>query len=172
MSNRARLREEDPADILAGALKISRGYAIELMRNAVSTPVEVGEAAGIVGSMPGTSGFNMACFMAERVPVGTLLYPSSLVEQQAREIARLKAELEDAQENVEILAPFAHEVIELTSRLSRQGEVIKRAAEELGDLRHRFHMACISTGSDVWAADCACAKADAVIDELRSVEGV
>lgn len=58
------------------------------------------------------------------------------------------------------------------ARLSRQGEVIKRAAEELGDLRHRFHMACISTGSDVWAADCACAKADAVIDELRSVEGV
>ena len=41
------------------------------------------QAIGIVGAMPGTSGFTMACFKAEEVPVGTMLYlkPSQCLHQ-------------------------------------------------------------------------------------------
>lgn len=35
--------------------------------------------------------------------------------------------------------------------------------EALRDMRNRFHAACIANGSDAWAADAACAKADAAI---------
>lgn len=47
---------------------------------------KISEAVGIVGSMPGTEGFTMACFKADEVPVGTPLYlhpqPAELAEQQ------------------------------------------------------------------------------------------
>jgi hypothetical protein len=33
----------------------------------------------------------------------------------------------------------------------------------LRDLRTRFHAACLSSGSDAWAADAACRKADAAL---------
>ena len=36
--------------------------------------MEKQEPAGIAGSMPGTSGFTMACFSADEVPMGTKLY--------------------------------------------------------------------------------------------------
>ena len=36
--------------------------------------MEQQEPAGIAGSMPGTSGFTVACFSADEVPVGTKLY--------------------------------------------------------------------------------------------------
>ena len=32
------------------------------------------EPVGVVGAMPGTSGFTMACFHADKVPVGSKLY--------------------------------------------------------------------------------------------------
>lgn len=35
--------------------------------------------------------------------------------------------------------------------------------EALTDLRRRFHAACLAGGSDEWAADASCAKADAAI---------
>lgn len=35
--------------------------------------------------------------------------------------------------------------------------------EALTDLRRRFHAACLAGGSDGWAADASCAKADAAI---------
>lgn len=35
---------------------------------------QAGETAGEAGTMPGTSGFTMACFHADKVPVGTKLY--------------------------------------------------------------------------------------------------
>ena len=35
--------------------------------------------------------------------------------------------------------------------------------EALRDLRQRFHAACIAHGSDAWAADASCAKADEAI---------
>ena len=39
------------------------------------TPAPVGaEPAGEAGAMPGTSGFTMACFHADAVPIGTKLY--------------------------------------------------------------------------------------------------
>lgn len=37
-------------------------------------PEPVGEPVGEAGTMPGASGFTMACFHAEKVPVGTKLY--------------------------------------------------------------------------------------------------
>lgn len=50
---------------------------------------KISEAVGIVGSMPGTEGFTMACFKADEVPVGTPLYlhpqPAELAEQQGAE---------------------------------------------------------------------------------------
>lgn len=42
-------------------------------------PVAVGEA----GTMPGTTGFTMACFKADEVPVGTKLYTAQPSAQQA-----------------------------------------------------------------------------------------
>ena len=46
--------------------------------------------------------------------------------------------------------------------------VMRQALEALRDLRQRFHGACIANGSDAWAADAACASADAAIATLRS----
>lgn len=39
-----------------------------------ATPEPVGEPVGEAGTMPGTSGFTMACFHADKVPVGTKLF--------------------------------------------------------------------------------------------------
>ena len=49
----------------------------EKERDTLQAKVEVmekQEPAGVAGSMPGTSGFTMACFSADEVPVGTKLY--------------------------------------------------------------------------------------------------
>lgn len=46
--------------------------ALEMVRQPQA--VAGGEPVGVVGSMPGTSGFNMVCFNSEKVPVGTKLY--------------------------------------------------------------------------------------------------
>jgi hypothetical protein len=40
------------------------------------------EPVGEVGTMPGTTGFTMACFKAESVPVGTKLYTSTPAAQR------------------------------------------------------------------------------------------
>jgi hypothetical protein len=34
------------------------------------------------------------------------------------------------------------------------------------DMRARFHRACLSNGSDVWAADVACSGADAALAKV------
>lgn len=48
------------------------------MNNTIKLP----EPAGVVGVMPGTSGFTTAIFKANEVPVGTHLY----TEQQVRDL--------------------------------------------------------------------------------------
>lgn len=48
----------------------------------VAAPVALPEPAGVVGAMPGTSGFTTAIFKANEVPVGTHLY----AEQQVRQL--------------------------------------------------------------------------------------
>ena len=40
--------------------------------------------------------------------------------------------------------------------------------EALTDLRRRFHAACLAGGSDAWAADASCAKADAAIAKAEN----
>lgn len=50
-----------------------------------------GEPVGVVGSMPGASGFTMASFEANKVPVGTLLYTSATTNDAADEIERSRA---------------------------------------------------------------------------------
>jgi hypothetical protein len=50
------------------------------------TPAPEGEAVGTVSAMPGTSGFTMAVFRANAVPVGTPLYASPVVPKTADEI--------------------------------------------------------------------------------------
>lgn len=56
-----------------------------------ATPEPVGEA----GTMPGTAGFTMACFHADKVPVGTKLYAdrpaTGVPEDVQREIAAAQA---------------------------------------------------------------------------------
>ncbi|WP_257811663.1 hypothetical protein [Burkholderia glumae] len=42
-----------------------------------SAPADAGEAVGVADSMPGTSGFTMACFEAAKVPIGTKLYAAA-----------------------------------------------------------------------------------------------
>jgi hypothetical protein len=46
------------------------------------TKDNVQEPVGEVGTMPGTTGFTMACFKAESVPVGTKLYTTQLAAQR------------------------------------------------------------------------------------------
>jgi hypothetical protein len=43
-------------------------------KKAAATPPVQGEAVGVAGTMPGTTGFTMASFRADDVPVGTKLY--------------------------------------------------------------------------------------------------
>lgn len=49
-------------------------YATNYAREALRAQAASVEPVGEVGSMPGTSGFTMACFKAEDVPIGTKLY--------------------------------------------------------------------------------------------------
>jgi hypothetical protein len=53
------------------------------------TPAPEGEVVGTVSAMPGTSGFTMAVFRANDVPVGTPLYASPVVPVGREEIANL-----------------------------------------------------------------------------------
>lgn len=54
----------------SGLVEFVQAYAHEALAAQAASVEPVGE----VGSMPGTSGFTMACFKAEDVPVGTKLY--------------------------------------------------------------------------------------------------
>jgi len=56
------------------------------------------KAVGIAGTMPGTSGFTMACFDAAAVPAGSPLY-----DEQA--LSALRAEVEALRRAVETIAP-------------------------------------------------------------------
>lgn len=80
------------------------------------------EPVGIVGSMPGTSGFTMATFKADDVPVGTKLYtaqPSGVREGmlRAEEVCKDRAEA------------WGHSDFQQ----SEISEARKREAEELAD---------------------------------------
>lgn len=52
---------------------------------------------------------------------------------------------------------------EAAAELRRLERLNAELVEALRDLRQRFHSACIAAGSDAWAADAACAKADAAL---------
>ncbi len=54
-----------------------------------NTRPDAGEPVGVVGSMPGTSGFTMASFEAAKVPVGTPLYTRPSVVPDREGVARI-----------------------------------------------------------------------------------
>ena len=64
--------------------------AITAIKEALAQPEQ--EPIGEVGTMPGTTGFTMACFKAEDVPVGTKLYTTSPAAQPAQEKCRVCGE--------------------------------------------------------------------------------
>ncbi len=95
------------AEILnrSGCIDYSPGtaeYDLELIRwyrsqtggpaAAIAQAVPVGEA----GSMPGTSGFTMACFHADKVPLGTKLYAGAPAAVSAPAQTPRKPQLADA----------------------------------------------------------------------------
>ena len=55
---------------LAAVKRYAEQYALQARAQVQGEPI------GEVGTMPGTSGFTMACFRADEVPVGTKLYTS------------------------------------------------------------------------------------------------
>lgn len=59
-----------------------------------------GEPIGEVGTMPGTSGFTMACFRADEVPVGTKIYtapqPAQATQAEATQAEETVDPIEDA----------------------------------------------------------------------------
>lgn len=66
---------------------IQSGYGLpfgivvmSLARRTSNEEIVSGQAAvGVVGTMPGTEGFTMACFEADHVPAGTKLYASIIL---------------------------------------------------------------------------------------------
>ncbi|QHE11827.1 hypothetical protein [Burkholderia glumae] len=62
------LNREDVADMRPD-------HVVPLYRG--GAPADAGEAVGVADSMPGTSGFTMACFEAAKVPIGTKLYAAA-----------------------------------------------------------------------------------------------
>ena len=48
------------------------------------------EPVGVVDLMPGTSGFTMACFHADKVPVGSKLYTHPAPQQKPLDLSRLQ----------------------------------------------------------------------------------
>ena len=78
----------------------------EALREALAEQEPVGEA----GTMPGTSGFTMACFKASEVSLGTKLYTSPQPAQQQQpagllqEIARLHDRIKELEKDVEFLS--------------------------------------------------------------------
>ncbi|WP_257827943.1 hypothetical protein [Burkholderia glumae] len=67
------ITENDSGDAL-----IRLSDAIAAVENARPVaPADAGEAVGVADSMPGTSGFTMACFEAAKVPIGTKLYAAA-----------------------------------------------------------------------------------------------
>ncbi|ACR28665.1 hypothetical protein bglu_1g15220 [Burkholderia glumae BGR1] len=67
------ITENDSGDAL-----IRLSDAIAAVENArAGAPADAGEAVGVADSMPGTSGFTMACFEAAKVPIGTKLYAAA-----------------------------------------------------------------------------------------------
>ncbi|MGS1064163.1 helix-turn-helix domain-containing protein [Burkholderia glumae] len=61
--------------------------AIERVFRANVAPADAGEAVGVADSMPGTSGFTMACFEAAKVPIGTKLYAAANAGEAVASIA-------------------------------------------------------------------------------------
>lgn len=53
------------------------------------------KAVGIAGTMPGTSGFTMACFNAAVVPVGTILYDEQALSALRAEVEALRKERDE-----------------------------------------------------------------------------
>lgn len=128
-----------------------------------------------------------------------LLYPASLVERQAREIAELKGLAERLKQEAQIhtqeartanstiaeiyrrvsggtgepgnwngAKPVRELLDDQRARLSRQGEVIKRAAEAVGQLCNVISADCCDEHG-IWSEYEA---AVAALDAIRSVEGV
>lgn len=65
----------------------NREAAVELRRlhaenEALRAQIGQGVPVGVVGAMPGTDGFTMACFHADKVPVGSKLYTHPAPQQK------------------------------------------------------------------------------------------
>lgn len=60
-----------------GLNEFARAIEAHVLKEARRT-VSGQEAVGVVGTMPGTEGFTMACFEADHVPVGTKLYAAPI----------------------------------------------------------------------------------------------
>lgn len=66
---------------------------------------QAGEAVvGEAGTMPGTSGFTMACFHADKVPLGTKLYTRPLEPLTQTKLIALWADKSDGPSNAEIVS--------------------------------------------------------------------
>ncbi len=49
-------------------------FVEEMVKSKADASLRTAELVGEAGSMPGSSGFTMACFHADKVPLGTKLY--------------------------------------------------------------------------------------------------
>jgi hypothetical protein len=75
----------DSVEALLGG---ANGPTIQL-RALLSAPAPAApEPVGEAGTMPGTAGFTMACFHADKVPLGTKLYMQPLAPTQAQDVQR------------------------------------------------------------------------------------
>ena len=96
------------------------------------------EPVGEAGTMPGTSGFTMACFKASDVSLGTKLYTSPQPAQQQhpagllQEIARLHDRIKELEKDVEFLSlPAQQEPVAFPTRKAVERE-IERTANPTG----------------------------------------
>lgn len=106
-----------------------------LVQAAIASRQPEGEAIGTVGTMPGTDGFTMACFKADDVPVGTLLYAAPPQQPEMVLDPDLYAWLSERD-----LCPDAHdgqidmsEVVEALNEHERQ--LMQPAQVDLGQFR-------------------------------------
>lgn len=74
------LSEQDQQKLFDSIAHLPEGTTLYI--GPYAQPAEGGEAVGEAGTMPGASGFTMACFHADKVPVGTKLYTTPPASQE------------------------------------------------------------------------------------------
>lgn len=93
--------------------------------------------------------------------MGHVNAPEQAIHTAAREIIETIAPMIGADG-----APVAGTPVSMESfvaRFQKKREAWQYVLAQMDSERRRLHPACIATGSDVWAADAACAEADAAI---------